>query len=300
MREYIEQNAGEPVDDLLTLAREAQEWAYTPYDEPMEGAAVVATDGDNRVAIPGTLVENGNYTNTRTAAEVAVLNALTQGYGEIEQLAVSRDRARVQPLHHTTHAICDTFLADDTPVTVEAAGDSDTYRYDSLRDNRPARVAPELAADAVHEIALTPELATIDPDDCRDDLVAVARGNMAHAYNPSSNYDVGAALVDAAGTVHVGNNVEPDKPGSDAEVEKRAVAHGEETAILRWRTFSDADPVALAVASRDSGNCCGYCKQWMAEFFPDDLPVYNVSADDVTAFTYGDIDPHPFRLDLDA
>lgn len=281
---------------LLALAREAKAYAHNPYDEPAEGAAVAATDGDDYVAVPGVLVENGNYTNTRKAAETAVFNALVRGYDDIDQLAVARDGIQDRPLRYTTHAVCDTFLNDDSPVTVDEDGAVETFRYDSLRRQQPQQLAPELAPDAVQDMD-TASTGPVLVDETYDVLHNLARGNRANAYTPSSGYNVGAVLFDADGQLHPGNNIEPDT-GAENEVEKRAVGHGEETAILHWQTFSDADPVALAVASTDGGNCCGYCTQWMAEFFDDDVPVYNVSDDDAVEHVYEEIDPHAFRLDV--
>ncbi len=300
--------SGSTTGELHALAQEAQEYAHNPsvyagderYQEPDEGAAVVARDGDEYVAVPGVLVDNGNYTNHRSAVEVAILNALTNGYTDIEQLAVSRDAPRSSPLRSTTMAVTETYLADDTPVTVEEDGDMATYRHDSLLRRQPQELAPELAADAHYDVQQMQDMPRIANDAYENVLVALSRSSMRNAYNPASQYDVGAALVDTDGRIYPGNNIEPDKPDSDVnEIEKRATAHGEETAILNWRTFSEAEPAALAVASRNSGNCCGYCKQWMAEFFEPDVPILNVGDDTVAEYTYGEIDPYPFRLNPD-
>jgi cytidine deaminase len=94
-------------------------------------------------------------------------------------------------------------------------------------------------------------------------LLAAAREARRHAYAPYSHFPVGAALLDGAGRVHIGVNVENASYALATCAERSAVA----------RAISDGvrEFVAIAVAGpADDRACmpCGSCRQILHEIAP--------------------------------
>ena len=91
-------------------------------------------------------------------------------------------------------------------------------------------------------------------------LVARARAAMRNAHAPYSEFQVGAAIEAADGTIHVGCNVESASYGLTICAERMAlgaaVAAGA-TALRRVVVTTDVDPPAAP---------CGACRQLLAEF----------------------------------
>ena len=71
--------------ELVVLAKEAMEYAYSPYSKFKVGAAVLAKDG--RV-FTGCNVENASYGATNCAERTAIFKAVSEGYRECEAMAV--------------------------------------------------------------------------------------------------------------------------------------------------------------------------------------------------------------------
>ena len=71
--------------ELVVLAKEAMEYAYSPYSKFKVGAAVLAKDG--RV-FTGCNVENASYGATNCAERTAIFKAVSEGYREFEAIAV--------------------------------------------------------------------------------------------------------------------------------------------------------------------------------------------------------------------
>ncbi len=128
-----------------------------------------------------------------------------------------------------------------------------------------------------------------DPVPHLEELLAAARAVRQHAHAPYSHYRVGAAVLDEAGRVHAGCNVEnaayPQGLCAEAGAIARMVADGG----LAVR--------ALVVVGEGERLCtpCGGCRQKLREFARDDTPV--VVADDHAVrgrFTLGELLPASF------
>lgn len=96
------------------------------------------------------------------------------------------------------------------------------------------------------------------PEKTRQALIEKALKTRLNAYAPYSNYQVGAALLTAQGTVFTGVNVEnaayPDSMCAERSAVFSAVSAGE-------RDFQ-----AIVVATRNGGTPCGSCRQVLSEF----------------------------------
>jgi cytidine deaminase len=92
------------------------------------------------------------------------------------------------------------------------------------------------------------------------DLVKQAREAMRHAWAPYSNFQVGAAIEAADGTVYVGCNVESASYGLTICAERMALGAavvGGARKLKRIVVTTEVDPPAAP---------CGACRQLLAEF----------------------------------
>lgn len=125
-------------------------------------------------------------------------------------------------------------------------------------------------------------------------LLDAARGVLEHAHSPYSEVRVGAALLDDAGRVHLGCNVENASYGLTVCAERGAV----QSAVAAGVTSFAA--IAIATNREQRLPPCGACRQVLAEFAPG-LRVLSVGTDGVVsswslselmpaAFLAGDLD----------
>ncbi len=96
-----------------------------------------------------------------------------------------------------------------------------------------------------------------------EELEVKALEVMERAYAPYSSFQVGTALLDREGTIHLGCNVENASLGLSICAERvalfRAVADGS-------RRFA---AIAIATAADELTPPCGACRQVLYEFAPD-------------------------------
>ena len=119
-------------------------------------------------------------------------------------------------------------------------------------------------------------------------LADLALDARKHAYTPYSNFNVGAALLCADGTVFTGCNVENAAYGSTICAERTALVK----AISEGHR--DFDAIAIAGSSNDFCWPCGSCRQMLFEFAPN-LRVLAVQQDGTfQAATLTDLLPHAF------
>jgi len=129
-----------------------------------------------------------------------------------------------------------------------------------------------------------------------DSLVEAARDAAGSAYAPYSEYDVGAALETADGTVFTGCNVENANFSNSLHAEEVALG----SAIAAGHR--DFERLAVATAARDGVTPCGMCRQTFAEFCEDTFPVVCDEGDgEVTEYDLGTLLPTTItREHLDA
>ena len=125
-----------------------------------------------------------------------------------------------------------------------------------------------------------------------NELVEAAREVQAQAHVPYSEYPVGAALKTADGTVYVGCNIENANYSNSLHAEEVAIA---EAVKEGHREF---EALAVSSARRDGVTPCGMCRQTLAEFCDDDLPVVCDEGDDVSEYALGELLPNTITEEM--
>ena len=127
-------------------------------------------------------------------------------------------------------------------------------------------------------------------DDVLDGLVAAARDARERFYAPYSGFAVGAAIL-AGGTTFVGVNIENASYPLSVCAERNAVG----AMIIGGQRHIDA--VAVVAGGDGPASPCGGCRQVLAEFATDDVPVAseNVDTGERVRWTLGELLPAAFR-----
>ena len=119
-----------------------------------------------------------------------------------------------------------------------------------------------------------------------DSLVEAARAAIEESYAPYSDYDVGAAIETADGSVYTGCNVENANYSNSLHAEELAIG----SAIADGHR--EFERIAVASGVRDGVTPCGMCRQTLIEFCDDDLPVICDEGDgETTTYRLGDLIP---------
>ena len=133
---------------------------------------------------------------------------------------------------------------------------------------------------------------TAPSDERLDALIAAAREVREHFHAPYSGFAVGAAIL-AGGRTFTGANVENASYPLSVCAERNAVG----AMVSAGERHIDAVAV---VAGGNAGPVppCGGCRQVLAEFAADDVPVVSEHADDRAraVWTVGELLPNAFRL----
>jgi cytidine deaminase len=125
-----------------------------------------------------------------------------------------------------------------------------------------------------------------------DELIQAARDALDSAYVPYSEYTVGAALRTADGTVFTGCNIENANYSNSLHAEEVAVA----AAVTNGH--HEFDRLAVSSGVRDGVTPCGMCRQTLAEFCDEDLPVVCDEGDGTTSvYTLGELLPETIGPD---
>ena len=124
-----------------------------------------------------------------------------------------------------------------------------------------------------------------------DDLIQQARDALENAYVPYSEYRVGAALRTVDGTVFVGCNIENANYSNSLHAEEVAIAEAVKNG------YTEFDRLAVTSGVRDGVTPCGMCRQTLAEFCDEDLPVVcDEGEGETTEYTLGELLPNTISL----
>lgn len=127
-------------------------------------------------------------------------------------------------------------------------------------------------------------------------LLAAARAAATQAYAPYSGFRVGAALLADDGRVFTGANVENASYGLSLCAERAAMVQAANAGVRRIRAL------AVVADSRTPAAPCGACRQVLAEFADDRMPLLRgtLVGRRVLKTTLGRLLPQAFRLKLPA
>jgi cytidine deaminase len=127
-----------------------------------------------------------------------------------------------------------------------------------------------------------------------DELVAAARGAMAHACCQFSRFPVGAALLAADSRIYTGVNVESSSWGGTICAER--------TALVKALSEGVRDFIAIAVTTDATSPTmpCGICRQLLHDYAPGLIVVAEADGSRVVV-TLAELLPMPFgATDLEA
>ncbi len=128
-----------------------------------------------------------------------------------------------------------------------------------------------------------------------DLLVARAIEARERSYAPYSHFAVGAALLTKDGKCYTGANIESASFTPTVCAERVAL----QTAVHAGeRDFAAIAIVGGAASAAPTGLCapCGVCRQMLAEFCDDTLPVILAGGGEVKIVTLGELLPYRFDL----
>jgi cytidine deaminase len=120
-------------------------------------------------------------------------------------------------------------------------------------------------------------------------LVDAARSARERAYAPYSKFAVGAAVLDDAGRIHAGCNVENAAYPQGICAEATALVHMVMAGGRRVRAVAVVGDAPAPVTP------CGGCRQKLREFAADEVPVLIADLHSVRArYTLGELLPASF------
>jgi cytidine deaminase len=122
------------------------------------------------------------------------------------------------------------------------------------------------------------------------ELIHLARTAKENAYQPYSEYAVGAVVVTVDGSRYTGCNIE--------NITLDMCSHAERTAMRTAIADGHRDfkCIALSAEAENGPPPCGTCRQFLAEFCDDDFVIFSDNGEaGITEYTLGEIFPHAFR-----
>lgn len=120
-------------------------------------------------------------------------------------------------------------------------------------------------------------------------ILSLAKEASNNAYSPYSGIKVGAALLCKNGNIYTGVNVENASYGATICAERtaftKAISEGER----------DFEGIAIAGSIRNLVPC-GMCRQFMSEFNPELIVIYENEDGEVVETNLKDLFPSQFKL----
>ena len=120
-------------------------------------------------------------------------------------------------------------------------------------------------------------------------LLAVAKDASQHAYSPYSGIKVGAALLCENGKIYTGTNVENASYGATICAERTAFVKAVSEGERQFRCIAVAGSIGNLVP-------CGMCRQFMAEFNPEIVVIYEDEEGMMVETSLKELFPSQFRL----
>lgn len=122
---------------LIKMAMEAREKSYSPYSNFKVGAALYTKSG---MVFTGCNIENAGYTPTICAERVAFAKCISEGYTDIEKIAVVGSETRTS----FPCGVCRQFMVEyGKNLKVICAKNEESYEVYTLDELLPNSFGPE-------------------------------------------------------------------------------------------------------------------------------------------------------------
>ena len=122
---------------LIKIAMEAREKSYSPYSGFKVGAAVYTKSGK---VFTGCNIESASYSPTICAERVAISKCISEGYKDIEKIAVVGSDTKLS----FPCGVCRQFMVEFSKnIKVICAKNIDSYEIYSLSELLPHSFGPE-------------------------------------------------------------------------------------------------------------------------------------------------------------
>jgi cytidine deaminase len=131
-------------DELVELALEARQMAYTPYSHFKVGAALMTKEGK---VYKGCNIENASYTPTNCAERTAFFKAISEGEKEFAAIAIVGGFEDKEELGLCTPCgVCRQVMrefTDPADFSVIVAGPDGRYKVNTLEELLPDSFGPD-------------------------------------------------------------------------------------------------------------------------------------------------------------
>ena len=121
--------------NLIQEAIEARKFSYSPYSNYKVGAALITSEGK---VFTGCNIESASYSPTICAERVAVSKAVSEGFRDIEAIAIVGSSEYTYPC-----GVCRQFLVEfGKNIKIIVANDKDNYKIYDLPELFPHSFGP--------------------------------------------------------------------------------------------------------------------------------------------------------------
>lgn len=123
--------------ELIKLAIEARERAYVPYSRFKVGSAVLTKEG---LVFTGCNIESSSYTPTICAERTALSKAISEGYRNIDTIAVVGSLEKIS----FPCGVCRQFIREfGEDIRIISAISEEEYKVYTIKDLLPESFGPE-------------------------------------------------------------------------------------------------------------------------------------------------------------
>ena len=129
-------------EQLVSMAKEAMQYAYSPYSGYKVGASLLCKDGS---VYTGCNIENAGYSSTNCAERTAFFKAVSEGRKEFEAIAICGGKESVIeglfPPCGVCRQVMREFCGDDFLIYLATKDGIETY---TLKELLPVSFRPEM------------------------------------------------------------------------------------------------------------------------------------------------------------
>ena len=115
--------------DLIRLAYEAQKRSYSPYSGFQTGAALETAGGK---VYQGCNIENAGYTPSNCAERTAVFKAVSEGYTQIERIAIVSSSHQKTPPCGICRQVLAEFMTENAQILLADKDGIESYTIKDL------------------------------------------------------------------------------------------------------------------------------------------------------------------------